>query len=314
MTTTRNDWISLCGILIFRSTIQSDTMKIGLHGKKLDQYGQDVIKQVLRLLDENDVEISLSPNLSLELKANGWEIDYSNYKPGDRSQEIDCIFSVGGDGTLLETLTHIGELEIPILGINVGRMGYLATISGDNIQDAIQAVINKTFEIDERALLHLDKQEDLFNGLNFALNDLTVLKKDSSMIMVRAYVDGEFLNSYWADGVIVATPTGSTGYSLSCGGPLVMAHSNNFILTPVAPHSLTIRPMVLSSRSEITLEIGGRVDEALVTLDSRSAVVSSGTKLTVRRERFEAKLVKMKGYSNFGTLRQKLNWGLDVRN
>ena len=289
-------------------------MKIGIHGKKLDQYGLEVIKQVLELLEVEKTEVSLSKDLFGQLKEGGGEISNGVYEPGMNVDQLDYLFSVGGDGTLLETLTHVGDLETPILGINVGRMGYLATISGDNIQDAIGAVINKTYEIDERALLRLDKQEDLFGGLNYALTDLTVLKKDGSMIVVHAYVDGEFLNSYWADGIIVATPTGSTGYSLSCGGPLVMAHSNNFIVTPVAPHSLTIRPMVLSSRSEITLEIGGRVEQALVTLDSRSAVVSPGTKLTIRKEKFRAMLVKMKGYSNFETLRQKLNWGLDVRN
>jgi len=163
--------------------------------------------------------------------------------------------------------------------------------------------------------LRLSGHGDLFEGIDFALNDFTILKKDtSSMIMVNVSIDGEFMNSYWADGLIVATPTGSTGYSLSCGGPLVFPHSNNFVITPVAPHNLTTRPAVISAKSELTFEIEGRAKNVLVTLDSRSRSISKNTKLVIRKERFKANLIKIKGHNNFDTLRQKLNWGLDVRN
>lgn len=289
-------------------------MEVAIHGKHFKEKGADVVKSIFNLLQAEGVNVKVSSKFKKILKSDGWENSYEIYENSDCSP--DFMVSLGGDGTLLESLTHFGPSQIPILGINIGRLGYLATTSVDGIEEAVKALLTGNYEIDERILLHLDSGENnLFDGMNFALNDFTILKSSSSsMIAVNAFVDGEFLNTYWADGLIIATPTGSTGYSLSCGGPIVMPHSNNFIITPVAPHNLTIRPLVLSDSSEITLEIGGRSRHALISLDSRNRIIRNGDRLTIKKEKFKAKLVKIKGYSNFETLRQKLSWGLDARN
>ncbi len=288
-------------------------MIIGIHGKYFKRRGA-LVREVFRLLKEYNASVVVSEKFGEILKESRWKESFDTYSTKDK-KNFDFLFSLGGDGTFLESLTHVGKQQIPILGINIGRLGYLATISKDNIGEAISAIFDNTYEIDNRVLLKLDGHGNLFDGIDYALNDFTILKKDtSSMITVHAYIDGEYLNSYWADGLIVATPTGSTGYSLSCGGPLVIPHSNNFVLTPVAPHNLTTRPVVISAKSELTFEIEGRTKNVLITLDSRSSSVSKNTKLRIRREKFYARLVKIKGYNNFDTLRQKLNWGLDVRN
>lgn len=288
-------------------------MIIGIHGKEFKKR-RPLVKRVFELLHQYNATILVSEEFAHILKESKWNETYEFYT-NENVDALDFLFSLGGDGTLLESLTHIGGLQTPILGINIGRLGYLATISKDNIEEAIRAVFENNYEIDDRILLNLSGHGELFDGIDYALNDFTILKKDtSSMIAVKVYIDGYYMNSFWADGMIVATPTGSTGYSLSCGGPMVMPHSNNFVLTPVAPHNLTTRPVIISAKSELTFEIEGRAKNVLITLDSRSGSISKGARLTVRKEQFKAKLVKIKGYNNFDTLRQKLNWGLDVRN
>jgi NAD+ kinase len=228
---------------------------------------------------------------------------------------LDAFLSIGGDGTLLESVTHIGANETPILGINTGRLGFLATISKDNVEDSLEKVFRGAFTLDKRAVLRLESNKELFGKLNFALNDFTLVKKDSSsMITVHTFIDGELLNSYWADGIIVSTPTGSTGYALSCGGPLVFPRSGNFVITPVSPHNLTVRPIVVSDSSEISFKVEGRSKKFLVSLDSRIAVVDNSVKLKIVKESFMVNLILIEGEHYFKTLREKLNWGLDVRN
>ena len=183
------------------------------------------------------------------------------------------------------------------------------------IADAFSSLENNNFEIDSRMLLKVESADQIFGDINYGLNEVTVIKQDtSSMITVHAYIDDEFLNSYWADGLIIATPTGSTGYSLSCGGPVVMPHSDNLIITPVSPHNLNVRPLVFSDGCTITLEVESRSNYFMASLDSRSTIIQSGHKLQIKKESFQAKLVKFDGYSFVNTLRKKLNWGLDVRN
>jgi NAD+ kinase len=185
----------------------------------------------------------------------------------------------------------------------------------DQIDYAISQIADHKFTIDKRVLLRLENGDELFDGAPFALNDFTIVKKDtSSMIVVHTYVDDEYLNSYWADGLIISTPTGSTGYSLSCGGPLVLPQSGNFIINPVSPHNLTVRPMVLGDNSVLSFKIDARVENVLISLDSRSVTVPANTELKIRKEGFHACLVKFDGYHPFDTLRQKLFWGQDVRN
>ena len=212
-------------------------------------------------------------------------------------------------------MTHVGKTEVPILGINTGRLGFLATISREETEFALNKVLNGAYILDPRATLRLHSSQEIFGKLNFGLNDFTVVKKDtSSMITIHTYIDGEFLNSYWADGIIVSTPTGSTGYSLSCGGPLIFPRSGNFVITPISPHNLTVRPIVVSDSSEISFEVEGRGKKYLVSLDSRIATVDSSVKLKITKAGFKVNLIQLEGHHYFKTLRQKLNWGLDIRN
>jgi NAD+ kinase len=228
---------------------------------------------------------------------------------------VESLVSIGGDGTLLESVTYIGDNEIPVLGINTGRLGFLATINIDDTEIALTKLLDGAFTLDKRAVLKLETNKAVFGNLNFALNDFTLMKKDSSsMITIHTYIDGEFLNSYWADGIIVSTPTGSTGYSLSCGGPLIFPRSGNFVITPVSPHNLTVRPIVVSDSSAITFTVEGRSKKFLVSLDSRVASVDETVKLKITKGNFNVNLVQVEGEHYFKTLRQKLNWGLDIRN
>lgn len=291
-------------------------MKIGVHGKEFNRQTVPLIEKVFETLTVNKVEIFVSKKFEKYLKAPAFKkFKWKSYSEGQDLKKLDTFLSIGGDGTLLESITHIGNNQTPILGINTGRLGFLATISREEVETALTKVLKGAFTLDKRALLRLESNKKLFGKLNFALNDFTIVKKDSSsMITVHTYIDGEFLNSYWADGLIVSTPTGSTGYSLSCGGPLVFPGSGNFIITPVSPHNLTVRPIIVSDNSKLSFEVEGRSKEFLVSMDSRIAVVDESVKLTVVKERFKANLICLEGQHYFKTLRQKLNWGLDIRN
>jgi NAD+ kinase len=291
-------------------------MKIAIHGKKLVEENHVYIHELFDELGKRNAEIIISESFQFTLQKNNIKsITKDIYKRGDDLSDVDLLLSLGGDGTLLESVTHVGKLETPILGINLGRLGFLATTPKHNIKNALDAIFNKSYHYDLRALIKLESDRDLFEGQNFGLNEFTILKKDtSSMIVVHTYINGEYLNSYWADGLIVATPTGSTGYSLSCGGPVVLPQSNNFIITPVSPHNLNVRPLIVSDKSVISFEIEGRSKNYLVSLDSRSRTVDASIQLAVRKEDFKAKLVRFNGYNFLDTLRNKLNWGLDSRN
>ena len=291
-------------------------MKIGVHGKEFNRQSIPLIEKIFQTLTVHKTELYVSKKFEKYLKASVFKkFTWKTYAEGSNLQKLDVFLSIGGDGTLLESITHIGSNQTPILGVNTGRLGFLATTSKEEIEIALTKVLKGAFTLDKRALLRLESNKKLFGKLNFALNDFTIVKKDSSsMITVHTYIDGEFLNSYWADGLIVSTPTGSTGYSLSCGGPLVFPRSGNFILTPVSPHNLTVRPIVVSDDSELSFEVEGRNKEFLVSMDSRIAVVDESVKLKVIKERFKANLISLEGQHYFKTLRQKLNWGLDIRN
>lgn len=292
-------------------------MKIGVHGKEFTRQSAPFIEKILETLSTHKkVDIVVSTKFRKYLKpALIKKYKLKVYEPGDNIGAFEFFLSLGGDGTLLESVTHIGKSGVPILGVNTGRLGFLATISREDMENAIEKVFEKAYSIDSRAVLRLDSDQDLFDGLNFALNDFTVVKKDtSSMITVHTFIDGEFLNSYWADGIIVATPTGSTGYSLSCGGPLVFPRSGNFLITPISPHNLTVRPIIVSDDAEITFQVEGRSKKFLVSLDSRIATVNDTVKLKVVKANFRVNLIQLQGHHYFKTLRQKLNWGLDIRN
>jgi len=231
------------------------------------------------------------------------------------SDKADFLFSIGGDGTLLDTLTLVRDSGIPVMGINLGRMGFLSSISKNEILPALDNIVKGNFRLDARELLSLETTGNLFGSLNFALNELTINKKDtSSMILIHVYVDEKFLHAYWADGLIVSTPTGSTAYSLSCNGPIITPESENFVITPIATHNLTVRPVVIPDKSVIRIRVEGREKEYLVSLDSRSEVINPETELVVRKANFRINLLQMKDQYFFRTIREKLSWGQDIRN
>ena len=233
----------------------------------------------------------------------------------DLNESVDCIISLGGDGTLLDTVTLVRDSGIPILGINYGRLGFLANIGKSEINSAIDAIVNRKFVVDKRTLIHLESNPPLFGTTPYALNEFSIHKKDSSpMIKIHTYLNGEFLNTYWADGLIVATPTGSTGYSLSCNGPVVFPESNSFVITPIAPHNLNIRPIIVPDNNIISFELEGRTDGFLCTLDSRRELITKEFQLAVKKESFDINLIRMNENNFLQTLREKLSWGLDKRN
>ena len=227
----------------------------------------------------------------------------------------DFIITLGGDGTILSAVTLIKGLAIPIVGINLGRLGFLASIEQTRINEAVDQLVKGEYTISERAMIKLDTKPALFGDINFALNDFTLLKRDSSsMVVVHAFIDEHFLNSYWADGLIVSTPTGSTGYSLSCGGPIIFPSSDNFVLTPVAPHNLNVRPIVISGKNKIRLHVEGRAENFLCTLDSRSEIITADYEIRITKNEFTTKLINLRGDNFMKTIRTKLNWGQDKRN
>jgi NAD+ kinase len=291
-------------------------MKIAIHGRNFNESARPFIENMFNELLSRKIEVQLSRPFRTFLDQTGIS-HYSElvYEKPEELFDARLIVSMGGDGTLLETISHVGKRQIPAVGINVGRLGFLATVPPERIADMIAALENSQFRIDERTLVEIESNIDLFDGLNFGLNDFTITKTDtSSMITVHTYLNQEFLNSYWADGLIISTPTGSTGYSLSCGGPVLVPHSQNFIVTPISPHNLNVRPLVVEDTAVIRLEVKSRSNNFLVSLDARSRVVDENTQLTVRKADFTARLIKMKDDSFLNTLRSKLSWGLDMRN
>lgn len=290
-------------------------MKIAIHGRSFRQEVKENILEMFAELEKRHVDIQISSEFYKFTQQVGIDLRYKIYNNPSELFNADFMFSLGGDGTLLESVTHVGAKEIPILGVNTGRLGFLATTSPSNINTVIKNIFRGYYKIDERVLVGLDSNQDIFDGLNFGLNEFTVTKRDTaSMIIVHTYINGEYLNSYWADGLIVSTPTGSTGYSLSCGGPVVLPHSSNFIIAPVSPHNLNVRPLIVSDNSVISFDIEGRSKNFLVSLDSRSRVIDASIQIAVRKEKFMAKLLKPSEDNFLNTLREKLNWGLDARN
>jgi len=229
--------------------------------------------------------------------------------------QTDMLISLGGDGTMLDTVSFIGDSNIPLIGINLGRLGFLAAISENEAADAIESLVRGSYTIEKRSLLHLESSMPIFEDAPFALNEFTIHRKDSSsMIKIHTYLNGEFLNTYWADGLIVATPTGSTGYSLSCGGPVVFPQTSSFVITPVAPHNLSTRPIIVPDDNVISFELEGRTDHFLCTLDSRTETIPTSIQLAVKKENFTISLIRPDEHNFLKTIRQKLYWGIDRRN
>jgi len=233
----------------------------------------------------------------------------------DLPRHTEMLFSLGGDGTFLDTVIFIADSGVPILGINFGRLGFLAAIPVEEADSAILSLVRGSYTIERRSLLHLDASMPLFGDAPFALNEFTLHRKDSSsMIKIHTFLNGEFLNTYWADGLILSTPTGSTGYSLSCGGPVVFPQASSFVITPVAPHNLNVRPIIVPDDNIISFEVEGRSEHFLCTLDSRMESITSQVQMAVRKENFTILLVRPDEHNFLRTIRQKLYWGVDKRN
>ncbi|MCL4160638.1 UNVERIFIED_CONTAM: hypothetical protein GTU68_064768 [Idotea baltica] len=264
------------------------------------------------------MQVSIFGPFYEELK--GSDILTQEYPTQSNYEEIktahpDMIITMGGDGTILNAILHVRDLGIPILGVNLGRLGFLSNVEKSRVSDAVKVIASGDYSIEHRTMLSVDSNIPIFGETPFCLNDFTITKRDtSSMVTVHTYVDDKFLNSYWADGIVVATPTGSTGYSLSVGGPIIFPNSGNFVISPIAPHNLNVRPIVLSDSSKISFEIEGRAGNYLTTLDSRYETITSDHKITVQRSNFKIALARPTDISFMKTIRGKLLWGLDKRN
>lgn len=291
-------------------------MKIGIYSRYIDLSVHGAfVTSFFDFLKKQKVSISIHTHLAKLLKDFESIEALDTFEYCNTSESFNFIFSLGGDGTVLDTLSIVKDTGTPVLGINLGRFGFLANSQQENFEHNFYALQSGDYVIDQRTVLKLDMDFDLFDGFPYSLNDLIVHKKDSaSMITVHTKLNGEILNSYWADGLILATPTGSTGYSLSCGGPILFPGSLSLVLTPIAPHNLTVRPLVIGDNSKVSFEVDSRTDDFLVTLDSRSATVPSGCKLSVKKADFHFNMVQIEGHSYVRTLRNKLMWGLDKRN
>ncbi len=291
-------------------------MKVAIYCKRVpDEAVVSVLILVNELMSKN-VKLYVNASFSDFLKSKNITGDFivaSSLE--DINTAPDILISVGGDGTILDTITAIGDSEIPIVGFNTGRLGFLANNAKEEAKQIVEMLLRGDYELEQRSLLSLKTDDKLFGKNNFALNELTVHKKDSSSMMtIHTYINDEYLNSYWADGLIIATPTGSTAYSLSCGGPILIPQSKNFVINPIAPHNLSARPIIVPDDVEIKLRIEGREDEFLATLDSRTRTISNDTDLKIVKSKFYINLVKFEGQNFYNTIRNKLLWGIDKRN
>ncbi len=293
-------------------------MNVLLYGKVIRDDDHDFIQDLVVSLDRHNIHSYTSQEYNDILISCGVNTDSITIIDIEKKSELsnlDMVLSIGGDGTMLASSLIIKDMAIPILGFNTGRLGFLANIDKENSPKAIEMIANNQYSVRKRSMLRLESENSLFGEEAYALNDFTIQKKtSSSMITIHCHIDGEYFNSYWCNGIILATPTGSTAFSMSCGGPIVMPNSHNIILTPIAPHHLNVRPVILPDNVSISFKIESRNDEIITTLDSRNEVISPSTKLTIRINDFKVHLVELDGYSYFTTLRNKLLWGKDVRN
>ncbi|MBU2929084.1 NAD kinase [Winogradskyella psychrotolerans] len=291
---------------------------------KVAIYGQNYLKEITQQAVEKLIDVLLEKKAEIYVEEDFLITQFQNVKDNPHintfhtlDDSFNLLISVGGDGTILRAITYVRDLNIPVVGINTGRLGFLATIQIDDIQSALTEIFNGEYKISERALLSVTtdpEHQDILNT-HFALNEIAISRKNTtSMITIETHLDDEFLTTYWADGLILSTPTGSTGYSLSCGGPVIAPNAKNFVLTTIAPHNLSARPLVLPDSKTVTLRVNGREDQFLMSLDSRIVTLSNTTTVTVKKADFVIKMVELLDESFLATLRKKLLWGEDRRN
>lgn len=293
-------------------------MRIAIYGREFQPSVIAHVKHLFKYLVGKKVDIWVYDPfykfLTTQFECGFNFLTYHTYE--EIKDNIDVMLSLGGDGTMLSAVSLIKDSGIPIAGINFGRLGFLASINKNDFEYAIEDILNHRYDIQKRVLLSVESEQiNLFEGNHYALNDITVFRYDSSaMITVNARINGELLNSYWADGLIIATPTGSTAYSLSCGGPIIMPESGNFVITPISPHNLNVRPIVISNQFTLELEIESRSDQYILSCDSKNTSIDTSVKLTIKQAPFAINLIRLPQESFFSTLREKLLWGIDVRN
>ncbi len=295
-------------------------MQIAIFGRYFKEERHNELQQFFDYLETKKIEFSVYRKFLEDGLRNGLKVSpktktFNNYNDFNKSK-FDFVVSIGGDGTILMCLEFVRENETPIVGINTGRLGFLAGVAANESTAMIDDLIKGRFSIDSRTVLKLDSNKpDMFGGVKYALNDFVIHKKDSSsMITIHTFINGEFLNSYWSDGLIVSTPTGSTGYNLSCGGPILYPTSASLVITPIAPHNLNVRPIIISDNNVISFQVEGRSSSFLATLDSRSESIEANTELAVSKANFKMNLVRLNNENYLQTLRQKLMWGIDNRN
>lgn len=292
-------------------------MKIAIYGREFNDSVLPFVQQVFKALSLYKIEVVVYTKFYNFLKNKvTLPVNISTFS-GHKEllAKGDVLLSLGGDGTLLDTLSLVRDSQIPVIGINFGRLGFLASINKNEIDTAINALVKGEYTLDKRGILSLESQNNLFGDENFALNDITIHRRDNSaMMIIHAYMNGEFVNSYWADGLIIATPTGSTAYSLSCGGPIILPNAQNFVITPIAPHNLNVRPIIVPDDVELTFEIEARSTKFLVSCDSRTETVDRSVKITINKAKFNVNLVRLNNETYLTTLRNKLLWGIDTRN
>lgn len=292
-------------------------MRIGIFGKNINETYYPYLLQILKHLNQNKAHVSMYwPFFKTLNKDFVQQVHIDHFiEEQEEFLNLDLLFSIGGDGTFLEAIKFIRDSNIPIVGFNSGRLGFLADISKNQIPNALDQIFNHQYRIEERSLLELISPQNQFGSFNYALNEVTFHKSDtSSMITIHTYINGHKLNSYWADGLIISSPTGSTAYSMSAGGPIVSPDSKNFIITPIAPHHLTVRPIVVPDNYELNFEIEGRGEHFLTSLDSRSKATAFSAKMKIQKANFNIRIIKLHDHDFYSTLREKLMWGRDNRN
>ncbi len=293
-------------------------MNIALYSKVVNENNLKTIFHLFRKLQSKKINTLVHSDFLKLLKEHSDLQDFELKEFGsckELGSNVDFLISIGGDGTFLDTISLVRDSGIPVLGINTGRLGFLSNTPNSEIGETIEALYSNNFSIEKRSLLQLDHSKSLFGDDNFALNEVSLLKKDtSSMIIVHVELDGTHLNSYWTDGLIISTATGSTAYSLSCGGPILMPGSGNFVITPIAPHNLNVRPIVIGDNSVLKLRIEGRSESNLIALDSRSQEIKNNEEVTLRKAKHKISIVQLNNHGFIQSLRNKLNWGLDKRN
>lgn len=294
-------------------------MKVGIYGQFYHKDAGKSIEELLNALDRENIEVVIEKNFLALIHLNKTVTrDYCHFSTFEElDSSYDLFFSIGGDGTILKSINYIRDLQIPILGINTGRLGFLATIQKEEISQTISTILERKYSISERTVLCIttDPYNEEIGLSNFALNEIAVSRKNTtSMITIETWLNDQNLTSYWADGLIVSTPTGSTGYSLSCGGPVIVPNTNALVITPIAPHNLNARPLVIQDDTRIRLKVSGRENFYLVSMDSRLASLSNETTITITKAPFKIRMVELHSDSFLKTLRKKLLWGEDRRN